>query len=267
MSRLPSLFVSHGAPTFALAPGRAGAQLRALGERLPPPRAVLVVSAHWQAATVRVGSAPQPATVHDFGGFPAALSALRYPAPGEPALAARVVRQLQAAGWPAHADPDRGLDHGVWVPLLHLLPAAGRPVVPLAMPVDLDEAGALRLGQALAPLADEGVLIVGSGSLTHNLREVRFGDPQGDAYVQAFADWVHARLQAGALPWRDEAPQGRRAHPSLEHYLPLFVALGAAAPGARVEWLAGGIEHAALAMHSVVFHPPVGEPLTALPRD
>jgi len=253
MKRLPTLFVSHGAPTYALAPGLAGAQLRALGQRLPRPAAIAVVSAHWQASEVKVGSSSRPATVHDFGGFPPPLYALRYPAPGQPELAQRALRLLQQAGWAASADPERGLDHGAWVPLLHLYPAADIPVFQIAMPHDLDEAGALRLGRALSPLADAGVLLVGSGSLTHNLREVRFGDGAGDAYVTAFADWVRDRLQAGEPPRLAQAPQGRRAHPSDEHWLPLLVAAGAAAPGAVVEELDGGVEHGVLAMRSYLF--------------
>lgn len=255
MQRQPTLFVSHGAPSYALQPGLAGAQLRALGQRLPRPRAVAVISAHWQAAEVRVGSSASPATVHDFGGFPAPLYALRYPAPGHPELAQQALQRLQAAGWAASTDDQRGLDHGAWVPLLHLFPEADIPVFQIAMPRTLDEAGALRLGRALAPLADAGVLLVGSGSLTHNLGEVRFGDRHGDAYVTDFADWVAARLRAGQTPLLAEAPAGRRAHPSDEHYLPLLVAAGAAAPGATVEELDGGVEHGVLAMRSYVFHP------------
>lgn len=254
MNPLPTLFVSHGAPTYALEPGLAGAQLGELGRRLARPAAIAVVSAHWQANEVRVSSSSSPETVHDFGGFPAPLYALRYPAPGAPEQALRALQLLQQAGWAASADAQRGLDHGAWVPLLHLYPAADIPVFQIAMPRDLDEAGALRLGQALRPLADEGVLLIGSGSLTHNLREVRFGDTRGDAYVNAFADWVSARLQAGQAPLLDDAPAGHRAHPTDEHYLPLLVAAGAAATGATVEELDGGVEHGVLAMRSYVFH-------------
>lgn len=253
MNRLPTVFVSHGAPTFALDPGRHGAQLRALGERLPRPKAMAVVSAHWQAAELRVGTAAQPATLHDFGGFPAPLYQLRYPAPGAPELARRALALLQQAGWAAREDESRGLDHGAWVPLMHLYPEAEIPVFPIAMPRDLDEAAALRLGRALAPLADEGVLLIGSGSLTHNLYETRFGDPNAEPYVHAFANWTAAQLRAGrpeALRL-DDAPAGRRAHPTAEHFLPLLVAAGAG--GGEVQELDGGIEHGVLAMRSYVF--------------
>ncbi len=255
MNPLPTLFVSHGAPTFALESGLAGAQLRELGARLPRPRAVLMVSAHWFSQEVLVGSSPRPATIHDFGGFPPALYALQYPAPGHPELAARALQLLQQAGWPAREDAQRGLDHGAWVPLMHLYPEADVPVFQVSMPKRLDEASAQRLGAALAPLAEEGVLIVGSGSLTHNLYEVRFGDRHGEPYVTEFSDWVTAQLRAGrqeALRL-DAAPGGRRAHPSTDHFLPLRVAAGAAAPGAPVEELDGGIEHGVLAMRSYVF--------------
>ncbi|HEY1230567.1 MAG TPA: class III extradiol ring-cleavage dioxygenase, partial [Ramlibacter sp.] len=166
MTTLPSLFISHGAPTFAIEPGIAGAQLRALGRALGKPRAIVVVSPHWMTPRVEITATPRPDTVRDFGGFPRALYAMRYPAPGSPDVAARARQLLQAHGIDAALEPHRGLDHGAWVPLLHLYPDADVPVVQVSMPFDTDEAKAFELGRALAPLAGEGVLVVGSGSLT-----------------------------------------------------------------------------------------------------
>lgn len=264
MNRLPSLFVSHGAPTFALEPGRAGALLRELGPLLPRPRAVLVVSPHWGSYQPLVGTSAQPATVHDFGGFPAPLYRLQYPAPGHPALAQRTVDLLRAAGWDARAHPERGLDHGAWVPLMHLYPEADLPVFQVSLPVSLDGPGAYAYGQALAPLRDEGVLIVGSGSLTHNLYEFRqAGVPQA-AYAREFSQWVREAVLAGdtqrLIDTLALAPHAERAHPTTEHFLPLLVALGAAGGSLPATVLDGGIEHGVLSMESYVFGATVALP-------
>lgn len=257
MARLPSLFVSHGAPTFALEPGQAGPALTALGRTLPRPAAVLVVSPHWMTPTPRVGSTPQPATIHDFGGFDPALYQLGYAAAGHPALAQRAVEVLNTAGWRAQADDRRGLDHGAWVPLLHLFPDANVPVFQVSLPASLDAAAAWALGQALAPLADDGVLIVGSGSLTHNLYEFRSGHGPDEPYVAAFAAWVRGAVEQGdrgrLLRTLDDAPQARRAHPTAEHFWPLLVAAGAADPTHPARVVDGGITHGVLAMDAYVF--------------
>ena len=260
MSRLPSLFVSHGAPTFALEPGRAGPRLTALGQALPPPQAVLVVSPHWMTPTPRVGTAARPATVHDFGGFDPALYELSYPARGHAALAQRTLEWLNAAGWRAQADASRGLDHGAWVPLMHLYPRAQVPVFQVSMPAALDAADAWSLGRTLAPLAEEGVLIVGSGSLTHNLYEFR-GGPAADVaqapYAVEFAAWVRRAVEQGdrvrLLRALEEAPHARRAHPTAEHFWPLLVAAGAADGAQPVQVIEGGIVHGVLSMDSYLF--------------
>ena len=187
MQGLPALFISHGAPTFALDPGLAGPNLAALGRRLPRPQAVLVVSPHWMTPTLRVGTSMHPDTIHDFGGFDPALYRLAYPAPGHATLPHRTLERLNAAGWSARAGDRRGLDHGAWVPLMHVYPDADVPVFQVSLPSRLDAERAWAFGQALAPLADEGVLIVGSGSLTHNLYEFRAGHGRDEAYVAAFA--------------------------------------------------------------------------------
>ncbi len=256
-SRIPSLFVSHGAPTFALEPGRAGAQLGALGRQLERPRAVVVVSPHWTTRGVRVTGALRPETIHDFGGFDRRLYDMAYPAEGAPALAQRIAALLSQAGWPAQVDPQRGLDHGAWVPLMHLFPRADLPVLQVSMPVGLDSASAWRLGQALAPLAAEGVLVVGSGSLTHNLYEFRMGSTVEADYAREFTHWIRDAVRAGdaarVVEGLERAPHAQRAHPTSEHYLPLVIALGAAPQALPVTVLDGGIEHEVLAMESYVF--------------
>jgi len=260
MSRLPSLFVSHGAPTFAIDPGVAGPRLTKLGRSLPRPEAVLMVSPHWMTPTPRVGTCAQPATIHDFGGFDPVLYQLSYPAAGHTALAQRTITQLTKAGWPAQADERHGLDHGAWVPLLHLFPNADVPVFQVSLPSQLDTRRAWALGQTLAPLAEEGVLIVGSGGLTHNLYEFRAAHGASKAYVAAFSGWVREAVEQGdserLLRTLDDAPHAQRAHPTAEHFWPLLIAAGAAdagngtPPGTVIE---GGIAHGVLAMDSYAF--------------
>lgn len=256
----PTLFVSHGAPTFALEPGLAGASLMALGAELPRPRAIVVVSPHWTTrGGVGVTASEAPATLHDFGGFPPALYQLGYPAPGLPAMAEEIRRLLSAAGWSSLADPRRGLDHGAWVPLLHLVPTADVPVLQVSLPMPLDPLGAWQLGRALRPLREAGVLLVGSGSLTHNLYEFRAARAPVEGYVERFARWTAHALQAAdldaLLDYRNRAPEAERAHPTEEHILPLFVALGAAGEHYALRVLEGGVQHGVLAMDHYLFCP------------
>jgi len=257
MIRLPSLFISHGAPTFALEPGRAGPLLADVGRALPRPRAVLVVSPHWMTSDVAVATAVRPRTIHDFGGFPEALYRLEYPAPGHAELAAAAGALLADAGYRVTLDPNRGLDHGAWVPLRHMYPDADVPAFQVSMPAALDAGQAYALGAALAPLAGQGVLIVGSGSLTHNLNEVFSGDGRDEAYATAFVDWVRdavvARDRGRLLSTLQRAPAARRAHPTAEHFLPLLIAAGAAADDAPVQVLHGGMTYGVLSMESYVF--------------
>ena len=256
MSRAPSLFVSHGSPMFALEPGVLGPNLSRVGARLAGIRAIVIVSPHWSTRGVRVTGAASPETIHDFGGFPPPLYTLQYPAPGEPALASRVAESLKAAGFAASVDPGRGLDHGAWVPLRYLVPQADVPVLHVSLPQGIDTAGALRLGEALRPLRDEGVFVVGSGSLTHNLYEFRqhIADPE---YAQQFADWVAdavARRDVDALVgYRARAPHAARAHPTEEHYLPLLVALGASDADDARTLVEGGMTYGVLSMDSFGF--------------
>jgi len=256
MPALPTLFLSHGSPMHAVEPGAAGKAWEALGRTLPRPRAVLIASAHWETSVPMLTGNRQPETIHDFGGFPAELYKLRYPAPGAPDLATQTVALLKAAGITAGIDGCRGLDHGAWVPLLWMYPATDVPVVQLSVQPELGTAHHLRLGHALASLAADGVLIIGSGHTTHNLRDWMTNPrrPEPLRYAQAFADWVRDHLQArdtaALIDYRERAPDAARAHPTEEHFLPLFVAWGAAGERARAERVVAGFEAGALAMDS-----------------
>ena len=256
MSRAPALFVSHGSPMFALEPGILGPNLRRLGHALTDLTAIVVVSPHWQTEGVHVGATATPITIHDFGGFPAPLYQLQYTPSGAPGLASDIVRLLVDAGFSARLDGHRGLDHGAWVPLRYFKPEADVPVLQVSMPHDLDPAGAFRLGQTLAPLRDRGVLVVGSGSLTHNLYEFRqhISDPE---YAQAFSDWVADAVarhdEESLIRYRDRAPFGRRAHPTEEHFLPLLIALGASDAEESHSLVRGGMTYGVLSMDSFGF--------------
>jgi 4,5-DOPA dioxygenase extradiol len=254
---LPSFFVSHGAPTLALDPGETGAFWRRLAAELPRPEAVLCVSAHWTSAEPAVSGAARNETIHDFSGFPAPLYRIAYPAPGAPALAERVAGLVAAAGFAATIDRARGLDHGAWVPLREMYPAADVPVLQLSVQPERDAAWHLRLGAALAPLRDEGVLVLASGGAVHNLRTIaRDGGPT-PAWAQAFDDWLAAALAAGdaaaLLDWQNKAPQARQAQPTAEHFMPLFVALGAAGAGAHGARLHSGFTLGSLSMAAFKF--------------
>lgn len=238
---LPSFFVSHGSPMLALDPGAAGAFWHKLAASLPKPKAVLCVSAHWNTHEPLACTASAPETIHDFYGFPEPMYRLRYPAPGAPALALRAVELLQAAGIPAEPEPRYGLDHGAWVPLQSFYPKADVPVAQLSVQPYQNARWHRRLGAALAPLREEGVLILGSGGATHNLREMDRGGGPPPAWAVAFDEWLASALADGRdeelLDWETKAPQAHRAHPSPEHFLPLFVAWGAAGEGATGERL------------------------------
>ena len=250
--RAPVLFISHGAPTFALEPGVLGARLQEIGAALGALRAVVVVSPHWQTRDLRVAITALPQTIHDFGGFDPKLYTLTYPAPGAPDVAQQTIRLLADAGLPAHGDAQWGLDHGAWVPMMHLLPDARVPVFQVSVPYDLSTQGAIALGRALAPLRDQGVAIVGSGSMTHNLSEFFGGAREPAPYVVAFSRWIEAALVRGdtaaLLDYRAQAPHAVRAHPSDDHFLPLFFALGAAGEGARPDYLSREVMYSMLAM-------------------
>jgi 4,5-DOPA dioxygenase extradiol len=256
---MPVLFVSHGAPTLPLDPGETGAVWRGLGEKLPTPSAILVISAHWATNIPTVSRAMQPETIHDFYGFPDELYKLNYPAPGAPALAQSVALALRQAGVAVQLDDTRGLDHGAWVPLSLMYPRADIPVTQLSIQPDKDPAWHIALGRALRPLREQGVLIVGSGSITHNLRAI-FGHPQGEPapdWVTEFCDWMAERIEAGDIgalrAYRTLAPHAAQNHPTDEHLLPLFVALGAADRVESAQRLNRVMTYGMLAMDAWVF--------------
>ena len=252
----------------AVQAGAAGRVWTALGRRLPRPRAIVVASAHWETGLPTVTTTPTPQTMHDFGGFPAGLYELRYPAPGAPDLAHRVLELLDAAGLQASGDDRRGLDHGAWVPLMHLYPEADIPVVQLSVQPSLGAEHHLRVGASLAPLAAEGVLIIGSGHMTHNLHDwmmhvrasgVDVTETAPAPYVEAFRRWIDDTLgsadTSALADWRRRAPHASRAHPTDEHFLPLPVAYGAAGPAPRIEHFDAGVDAGVLAMDACAFHP------------
>jgi len=255
-ARLPSIFVAHGSPTLAL-DARKGADFRRWGRDLAGASAVLVVSAHWEAAPITLGSSVARELVYDFYGFPRELYQVRYPCPGAPALGKRLEVLLAGAGQPFRRDESRGLDHGAWVPLVHLFPKADVPVMQISMPSSLGARALFDLGRALAPLRDEGVLLVGSGNLTHNLRRV---DSRPGAVTPAWASefdaWIGdvlARRDFDALvDYAHRAPALHEAHPTEEHLQPVLVAAGAASEsGGRASFPVQGFEYGSISRRSV----------------
>jgi len=227
-------------------------------ENADGPRGVVVLSPHWMARGVTVMTSPKPDTWHDFGGFPRPLYSLQYPAAGDPALAQQVLGLLAEAGLSAQADAQRPFDHGAWVPLMHLYPRAQVPVVQVALPLGYGPREVYAMGRALQALRSEGVLVLGSGAMTHNLGE--FGAWEGEApapYVVEFSRWVESAVARGArtelLNYRELAPHAHRAHPTEDHFLPLFFALGAAGWGhagaaPAVDYLSREVLYGMLAM-------------------
>jgi 4,5-DOPA dioxygenase extradiol len=256
--RLPAVFVGHGSPMNAVGDNPWSRAFRALGAALPRPRAILSISAHWYEAGTLLTAQERPRTIHDFGGFPAELYRLQYPAPGDPALAARVVRLLGEER--AALDTGWGLDHGTWSVLLHMLPEADCPVVQLSLDSRLSAAEHLALGQALAPLRAEGVLIMGSGNITHNLRQafasLQRGDQSTPAWALRFDSEVQRALEqhdAAFLVRALDSSDGRKSHPTPDHYLPLLYAFGAAGNGEGVRFPITGFDLGSLSMRAAVF--------------
>lgn len=252
---LPTLFISHGSPMHALQPGAVRAVWENIARGLPLPKALLIASAHWETNLPMLTGNAKPETIHDFYGFPKPLYEIRYPAPGAPDVGQRALGLLKDVGFTAAIDGCRGLDHGAWSPLLYMYPRAEVPVVQIAVQTPLGPRHHVELGRALAPLAQEGVLIIGSGHMTHNLRERSNGGPA--SYVVAFQEWVAERIQSrdfdSLMNYRELNAHGVRAHPTDEHFLPLFVALGAAREGYKAERLYDGIESGSLAMDAYLF--------------
>lgn len=229
----PSLFISHGSPMLALEPGESGPALRRLAAAMPRPTAIVIVSAHWESNELLVNGHPYPETWHDFGNFPAPLFAVQYPACGHIETTQRVMSLLAAADLPARMDTRRPFDHGVWVPLSLMYPQADIPVVQVSLPSRMGPELQTRVGKALSQLREEDVLVIGSGSITHNLREL---DWQGEServapWALSFRDWMVEKLtandEAALHDYRRQAPHAVRNHPTDEHLLPLYFARGA----------------------------------------
>ena len=260
---MPVVFISHGSPMVAVEKDAYTAALRRMGETLPLPQAIVVVSAHWEtSAPVRVTLAEKPETIHDFGGFPDDLYQLRYPSAGHPTLAKEILSLLNAGGIKAVGDEQRGLDHGAWVPLRHAYPGAEIPVLEVTLPMPRSPSTLLPIGQALAPLRKQGVLLIGSGGVVHNLRRVRFADKNApvEPWAKSFDDWVRGRLESGdvasLVDYQGQAPGSSEAVPTTEHFDPLFVVLGAAGKGAAIQDLYEGFHYGNLSMRSFALTEP-----------
>jgi 4,5-DOPA dioxygenase extradiol len=235
---MPVLFLSHGAPTLPFDNVPARDFMVRLGGRLPRPKGILCISAHWEAAVPSLTGTKAPDTIHDFYGFPQALYDLTYDAPGDPELAGKAADLLKGAGFAPAIDAERGLDHGVWCPLTLVYPQSGIPVVQLSLLQHQTPARHVALGRALAPLRRDGILILGSGGAVHNLRALnRSGQGVTPDWASAFDRWLSQAIAAGDLDalvaYRQLVPEAEIAHPSEEHIMPLFVALGAASDSAK----------------------------------
>lgn len=246
MTDMPTLFISHGGPNIVIDDIPARHFLENLSALLPRPRAIVVASAHFETGGVSVVTDPKPEMIYDFRGFAPELYEMVYPAPGDPALAEKVFSLLDSAGLAPQRIAKRGYDHGTWTPLKLAYPEADIPVVQVSIDPDRDAAWHHAVGRALAPLRQEGVLIVGSGHITHNLRAfmpaIRGGqavDPDLPGHVAAFTDWFADHLAAGdrdaVLDWKARAPFTTENHPTDEHLMPIFFAYGAGGEKARAE--------------------------------
>lgn len=245
LAKLPALFISHGAPTLAIEQSATTSALARIGQNLPKPRAIIIMSAHWQSTKLEISSNPQPKTWHDFSGFSPELYELQYPAVGQPALAESLAHQLTARGITCSINPMRACDHGVWAPLRHLYPQADVPIVQISLPQHYDSIACYQLGAQLARLREEQILVIGSGSITHNLQALRWQAESTDQTAKDFKLWLLQHIKADiptALDWQ-QYPDYKDIHPSDEHLLPLFFALGA---GQRVS-----VVHQSMAHHSL----------------
>jgi len=256
---LPVLYVSHGSPMVAIEPGLAGEQMEKIGAYLQtmPIKAILVVSAHWLTQHgIGVTGSPAPEMIYDFYGFPSELYDLEYEAQGSPEWADKIKQTLAAGGIEVEVDPERGLDHGAWVPLRYLFPKADIPVLQVSIPWPVTPDDATKFGQALRPLREQGVLIVTSGSQTHNLRDVAYGQPP-HAYIKPFVEWMHKVMAEKDLEslknYRRLAPNAVRSHPIEDHFMPMLIALAASNADDEVRLYDGGVAYTALSMDAYLF--------------
>jgi len=254
---LPTVFVSHGAPTLAMGSSDARNFLSGLGDTLGQPRAILCISAHWETATPMVSAAPAPETIHDFYGFPRALYEISYPAPGAEALAERAAALLAATGLECGIDTERGLDHGAWVPLMLMYPAADVPVIQLSVLPATSADTHIAMGRALAALRHDGVLVLASGSAVHNLRHFVPDGKDVPDWAISFDDWLTEAVETSSAEriggYLAEHPDALTAHPTAEHFLPLPVAFGAAGEEPKGRVLYRGFMDGALSMAAFAF--------------
>ena len=255
---LPTYFLSHGSPMLALNDTPAHRFLTALGDEIGRPRAVVIASAHFETDAPVVVADPRPGMIYDFRGFPRPLYEIVYPAPGDAAIAAEIADKLAAAGLPVSIAGERGFDHGTWIPLSLVWPKADVPLVQLSIQPHHDAAWHLKLGRAIASLREENILVIGTGAATHNLRAVfRPGgiaplDEPVVGWAREFSDWIAAHAAAGdtegLVHYRERAPHAQTAHPEDDHFMPFFVALGAAGEGAKGVRVHNSYEYGALSM-------------------
>ncbi len=257
---MPVGFVGHGAPTLGLdKKGPAIEAWKVWGKSIPKPKAILMVSAHWLERPVHIGPTSKAGLIYDFYGFPDALYQVKYSAPPAPDLGKTVFSLLSQAGLKPIESPSRGLDHGAWVPLVHMFPDADIPVLQVSIGTRVPMAEHIALGKTLAPLRSEGVFILGSGNITHNLRILNFADRYGDpeGWAVEFDGWAKEKLETfdlGALSrYATEAPSARTAHPTDDHYTPLLVAAAAAGKDPEVTFPHAGFEYGTLSMRCVEF--------------
>lgn len=256
-NKAPVMFISHGSPMWAIEPGEAAAQLRALQHQFSDVDALLVISPHWMTRGIWITASQQLETIHDFGGFPDVLYQLQYPAKGEPELATLLRTHLMAAGCKAELDYKRGLDHGAWVPLMHLVPDAEIPVIQLSLDTMLSTWELIELGRVLSELRSQRVAIIATGGITHNLYDLRPDSSAPAAYVERFQSWVRHQVQERALNALCQpdlqTDDYMRAHPSSEHYLPLLLAMGASCWHDSLKVLESPIQYSALSMESYIW--------------
>jgi len=261
MTKQPTLFISHGAPSLVLDGSNAHKFLKELASDLPRPRAILCASAHFMSEVPTVSTDENPTTIYDFGGFPEEMYRITYPAPGAPDVAERAAELIERAGLPVKRLPKRGFDHGTWVPLKLVYPNADIPVAQLSIQPHMGPDHHLRVGAALRQLRDEGVLIIGSGGITHNLEAFFRGGFAPDSpipeWVSSFADWVSAAVEAGRIDdlvgYRAVAPHAVQNHPEDDHLLPMFVAIGASMPKPSGRRMHKSNSHGVLAMDAYAF--------------
>jgi len=253
---MPVAFVSHGSPMVAVETGPYQEALARFG-RAHRPRAIVTISAHWESRDEALITSPaKPSLIYDFGGFPDELYSLTYDAPGDPDLALRIGGMIRKGGVPSTLDPSRGFDHGVWVPLRLMYPDAAIPVVELSIPIERSPEELFQIGALLGPLRAEGVLILGSGGIVHNLRRLDWQHKLGpeQAWALEFDRWFAAKVEAGDMEslfrYRTEAPSEALAVPTTEHFHPVFIALGAARRQCRIEPIYEGFEYGTLSMRS-----------------